>query len=471
MRRIAEVRASPEGKEGVAAFLGKRAAAWVPPELRTQVSPCERARIFDTWQLVALAGALGWASGLRLYAVLFIVGASGFLHWIDLPAGLSVLAHPLVLAASGFMCFVEFFADKIPGVDSAWDVVQTFIRIPAGAALAASVFGDASTATMLAAAIVGGTLAAGSHLAKAGSRAVINTSPEPFSNWAASFGEELAVGTVLWLAFAHPVAALVVLAVLVALTIWLFPKVWRLVRAGVESRLAALVRRHARAADAVMRSPCPCPAEDASPWMRAPRVRAAGGDAPDRREPDAPARAGAARADYVVMIHRCREVLSRAAAPKALFTASAGVAPRARACPASSPACPSSASRTPGWRRRWRATCWPPPLRVAGHGDVYRAQQRQGAWTQVPATRSRVVRGGGAGTRSHRHRGRARAGGSRASRCAGTHADAGRSHGVACYAGDDELPAFLAGLDLLVSVLPHTASPRSTCSTTRRSRA
>ena len=193
---------------------------------------------FDTWQLVALAGALGWASGLRLYAVLFIVGGLGFLHWVDLPAGLGVLAHPLVLAASGFMCFVEFFADKIPGVDSAWDVVQTFIRIPAGAALAASVFGDSSTAVMLAAAIVGGTLAAGSHVAKTGGRALINTSPEPFSNWAASFGEELAVGTVLWLAFAYPVAALVVLALLVALTIWLIPKTWRLLR-RIASRMAA----------------------------------------------------------------------------------------------------------------------------------------------------------------------------------------------------------------------------------------
>ncbi|MFO1395870.1 MAG: DUF4126 domain-containing protein [Burkholderiales bacterium] len=193
---------------------------------------------FDTWQLVALAGALGWASGLRLYAVLFIVGGLGYLHWVELPTGLAVLAHPLVLAASGFMCCVEFFADKIPGVDSAWDVVQTFIRIPAGAALAASVFGDASTATMLAAAIVGGTLAAGSHAAKTGGRALINTSPEPFSNWAASFSEELAVGTVLWLAFAHPVAALVVLAVLVLLTIWLIPKVWRLLR-RIAARMSA----------------------------------------------------------------------------------------------------------------------------------------------------------------------------------------------------------------------------------------
>ena len=185
---------------------------------------------FNTLQLVALAGALGWASGLRLYAVLFIVGAAGYLGWVSLPSGLNVLMHPFVLAASGFMCFVEFFADKIPGVDSLWDIVQTFIRVPAGAALAAGVFGDTSSASMLAAAIVGGTLAAGSHLAKAGSRAVINTSPEPFSNWTASFGEDLAVGTLLWLAFAHPVAALAVLAVPIALTIWLIPRVWRMLR-------------------------------------------------------------------------------------------------------------------------------------------------------------------------------------------------------------------------------------------------
>ena len=149
-----------------------------------------------------------------------------------------MLAHPLVLAAAGFMCVVEFFVDKVPGVDSAWDVVQTFVRIPAGAALAAGVFGDASTATMLAAAIVGGSLAAGSHLAMTGSRALINTSPEPFSNWTASVGEEIAVGTVLWLAIAHPVLALVVIALLVALTLWLIPKVWRLLRAIVHRVVA-----------------------------------------------------------------------------------------------------------------------------------------------------------------------------------------------------------------------------------------
>ncbi len=188
---------------------------------------------------MALAATLGWASGVRLYAVLFIVGGLGFLHWIPLPGALSALAHPYVLAASGFMFVVEFFADKIPGVDSAWDFVQTFVRIPAGAALAASVFGDAGPATTLAAAILGGSLAAGSHFTKSGSRVLINHSPEPFSNWAASFGEDLAVGTLLWLVFAYPLAALVVVLLLVLAMIWILPKLLRVLR-GIFRRIAAL---------------------------------------------------------------------------------------------------------------------------------------------------------------------------------------------------------------------------------------
>jgi hypothetical protein len=184
----------------------------------------------DTWQLVTIAATLGFASGLRLYAVLFVVGAAGWLGWVELPPGLASLAHPLVLAASGFMCLVEFFADKIPAVDSLWDAVHTLIRIPAGAALAASVFGDSSSATMLAAGILGGTLAAGSHFTKAGSRMLINTSPEPFSNWGTSLTEDVAVGGLLWLALAHPAVALAVLALLVALVIWLLPRVWRAIR-------------------------------------------------------------------------------------------------------------------------------------------------------------------------------------------------------------------------------------------------
>jgi hypothetical protein len=196
-------------------------------------------QVFDTWQLIALAATLGWASGVRLYAVLFIVGGLGYLGWIGLPGGLEVLAHPYVLAASGFMFAVEFFADKIPGVDSVWDFVHTFVRIPAGAALAASVFGDASAAVSFAAAILGGTLAAGSHFTKAGSRMVINTSPEPLSNWAASFTEDLAVGVMLYLAWTYPWAALAALVLLIAFAAWLLPKVWRMVR-RLMSRLAGV---------------------------------------------------------------------------------------------------------------------------------------------------------------------------------------------------------------------------------------
>ncbi len=196
----------------------------------------------DVLQLVALAAALGWASGIRLYAVLFIVGGLGYLGWVDLPSGLHLLAHPWVLAASGFMCFVEFFADKIPGVDSLWDVVHTLIRIPAGAALAAGVFGDAPAAQTLAAAIIGGSLAAGSHLAKTGGRALLNTSPEPFSNWAASLGEDLTVGMVLWLAFAHPVLALAVICLLALLSFWLLPKLWRWIKAALR-KLRALAEK------------------------------------------------------------------------------------------------------------------------------------------------------------------------------------------------------------------------------------
>src|SRR6266480_1458145 len=171
-------------------------------------------QLLDTWQLIALAAALGWASGIRLYAVLFIVGLVGYAGWFELPEHLHILSHPMVLSASGFMVAAEFFADKVPGFDSVWDFVHTLVRIPAGAALAASVFGDSPPAWTLAAAIVGGTLAASSHFTKAGARMAINTSPEPFSNWAASFGEDLLVGVLIYLALAHPIVFLVVLGLL-----------------------------------------------------------------------------------------------------------------------------------------------------------------------------------------------------------------------------------------------------------------
>ena len=181
----------------------------------------------DTAQLIALAGALGWASGVRLYLVMLLTGLAGYLGWMELPQGLHLLAHPVVLGASGFMVFVEFFADKIPGLDSLWDVVHTVIRIPAGAALAAGVFGADSSAMGLAAALVGGTLAATSHAAKATSRAAINTSPEPFTNIGTSLVEDSLVPAGLWLAIAHPLVFIPLLALVLVLSIWLIRLCWR----------------------------------------------------------------------------------------------------------------------------------------------------------------------------------------------------------------------------------------------------
>ena len=184
----------------------------------------------DTAQLIALAGALGWASGVRLYLVVLLTGLAGFMGWMQLPQGLHLLAHPVVLGASGFMVFVEFFADKIPGLDSLWDVVHTVIRIPAGAALAAGVFGADSGVMALLAALAGGTLAATSHTAKATTRAAINTSPEPFTNVGASLVEDSLVPAGLWLAIAHPVVFVVVLILMLVLSIWLIRTCWRFLR-------------------------------------------------------------------------------------------------------------------------------------------------------------------------------------------------------------------------------------------------
>ncbi len=181
----------------------------------------------DMPSLLALAAALGWASGFRLYAVVFITGMAGALGWLALPDGLKLLQHPAVLAASGAMLFVEFFADKIPGVDSLWDIVNSIVRIPAGAALAGAAFGADSGAMAMVAALMGGTLAASSQAAKTTTRAAINTSPEPFSNLLASLFEDgLVVGTV-WLATTHPLifgVLLVVVVVAMWIVTWLLIK-------------------------------------------------------------------------------------------------------------------------------------------------------------------------------------------------------------------------------------------------------
>ncbi len=187
----------------------------------------------DLSHLVAIAAALGWASGLRLYSVVFLTGLAGALGWVELPGGLQVLQSPWLLGASGTMLFIEFFVDKIPGLDTVWDAIHTVVRIPAGAALAAAVFGgDDATWTTLAA-LLGGGLAATSHIAKATTRAAVNTSPEPFSNVAMSLLGDGLVPAALWLSWTHPVAffaALAVAVVAMLAAIWIL---WRFLRGVV----------------------------------------------------------------------------------------------------------------------------------------------------------------------------------------------------------------------------------------------
>jgi hypothetical protein len=199
----------------------------------------------DAMQLFAVAAALGWASGLRLYAVVLLTGLAGWLGWVTLPAGLQVLQHPGVLVVSGALVLVEFVADKVPWVDSAWDALHTFIRIPAGAALAAGVFGADAGAWTFMAALMGGGLAATAHAAKATTRAAANTSPEPFSNIGLSLLDDAAVPLMLWLSWAHPVVFFVVLAVALVVMVGLIVVMFKFMR-GLWSAL----RQHFGAAPA-----------------------------------------------------------------------------------------------------------------------------------------------------------------------------------------------------------------------------
>jgi Domain of unknown function (DUF4126) len=194
-----------------------------------QTAPSYNAAM-DWLHSIALGAGLAWASGIRLYAVLLLAGAMARLGYLSLPPALEVLQHPLVMAAAGVMALGEFLADKIPAFDSVWDAVHTFIRVPAGAVLAAAALGQADPVWVMVAAIVGGAIASGAHLAKAGTRAVINTSPEPVSNWAASFGEDLLVPAGFLAAVKAPLVFLVLLAGFLAAAIWFVPKLFRALR-------------------------------------------------------------------------------------------------------------------------------------------------------------------------------------------------------------------------------------------------
>jgi hypothetical protein len=188
----------------------------------------------QTIQSIALMLGAGWASGINLYAAMLVLGWMGMSGQVQLPPGLEILTHPLVMGAAGLMFVVEFFADKIPGVDSLWDGLHTFIRIPAGALMAAGAAQglDMGSAGELAGLILGGGLATTSHVSKASTRALINTSPEPISNWTASVTEDVAVAGGLWTALNHPWLFVILLILFILLVAWLLPKIWRMLRAA-----------------------------------------------------------------------------------------------------------------------------------------------------------------------------------------------------------------------------------------------
>jgi hypothetical protein len=189
----------------------------------------------DTVQIIALTMGTAWASGINLYAAIFMLGIMGTTGNVVLPAELEVVTDPLVMSVAGLMYCVEFFADKTPGVDTAWDTLHTFIRIPAGAILAMMAVGDTSAAMELSAFLLGGSLAAGTHATKAGARILINTSPEPFTNWTASISEDLLVIGGMWAALVHPELFMAGLLVFIILMIRLLPKLWRGIKQLIRS--------------------------------------------------------------------------------------------------------------------------------------------------------------------------------------------------------------------------------------------
>ena len=192
----------------------------------------------DAISTLALASGLSWASGLRLYLTVFAVGMMAKFGVITLPDSLAILTHPGVIAASCLLSVIEFLADKIHYIDSVWDSIHTFIRIPAGALLAMGAMNTSDPAIVAIAGLLGGSLAGATHITKAGSRALINTSPEPVTNIATSFGEESALITGGWLVFAHPMVFLGALVLFILIMIWLIPKVWR----GIKSVLGNIGR-------------------------------------------------------------------------------------------------------------------------------------------------------------------------------------------------------------------------------------
>jgi uncharacterized protein DUF4126 len=194
----------------------------------------------DTLQTLSLAMGAAWTSGLNLYATIATLGLAGSAGMIQLPPDLQVLTQPLVIGIACLMYFIEFFADKVPYVDSGWDVIHTFIRIPAGALLAARAVGNVNPGLELAALLAGGTVALAAHGTKATVRLAVNASPEPFSNWFASVGEDVAVLGGIWMIFHHPLVMVLLVIGFTALAAWLIPKIFRLAKRGFQALRARL---------------------------------------------------------------------------------------------------------------------------------------------------------------------------------------------------------------------------------------
>ena len=187
---------------------------------------------------IALMLGASWASGINLYAAILALGLMGATGSIDLPPTLEIVESPVVIMAAGVMYVIEFFADKVPGVDTGWDALHTFVRIPGGAMLAAAAVGETDPSIQVAAFLLGGSMSAVSHATKAGSRIVVNTSPEPFTNIGLSLSEDVAVFTGMWAALNYPLLFIGLMIAFVAFAIWLLPKIWR----GVKRVFAWLVR-------------------------------------------------------------------------------------------------------------------------------------------------------------------------------------------------------------------------------------
>lgn len=186
-------------------------------------------------ETLTLAMGTAWTSGLNLYATIATLGLAGRAGMIQLPPDLQILTHPVVIAVACVMYVIEFFADKVPYVDNGWDVLHTFIRVPAGALLAARTMGSMDPALELAALLAGGTVALAAHGTKATVRLAVNVSPEPFSNWFASVGEDLAVLGGIWLIFHHPLLMLILVGGFTALSVWLIPKLYRVAKRGFQA--------------------------------------------------------------------------------------------------------------------------------------------------------------------------------------------------------------------------------------------